>query len=556
MTAELFALLSTTVSIAFQVKSTIEQIRYNRETHQQLVNRITSSLKQLQSESKKIPRASPGLISAVKKLQSKLQQILEKCQQSQTRNVLGSRVLEWFYKDSIASALKDIETQISFCFQEFGALGAVRIERKLGDHNAQVNRKLDELLRRAPASKPIRRSSVEGKARGEVGTPIPLQARTASGSSTGSEYAPEPPGLLSGRSKRVPATSFPSPVRSESHMSASTDSTPDPSSIHRSYSPPVTVLMSKAIRPKGMPIFSRQHARSISFLPSMKSESSISSLPPINQDLSRTGSVYEVQANELDSECKRLRSLKHPSEALIPGRKAVALRRRVYASNRNVSTAAALARSLTYLARCLKDIHVDSHLTGNKVSAELTAVLSESVELYKAAFKEDKACRVDLATALYNLSVRQSEPASQKPISSSLTSLNTAISFHEIQRSKKLTAALAAAEEAVHHFTVLEREDPDAFGMDLANALLNLSFVLSDTGNNEKALMISRKAVMLSYRLPLPHTQERVRNTRTLHKALMRVSYCLDSLGRVEEAREAEIEANDVLKKPFFTSGS
>jgi len=288
--------------------------------------------------------------------------------------------------------------------------------------------------------------------------------------------------------------------------------------------------------------------RSTYFIPAAKSETSISSsqISPTGQDLTDGDSLCVFQANKFDSECKRLRSLQQLSEALIPGRKAVALRRMVYATETNVTTTAALARSLTYLARCLKDIHVDSHLTGARVSAELGAVLAESVELYKLVFKEDKACRIDLATALYNLSVRQSEPVSQKTNPFNKSSL----------RSNNLVAALTAAEEAVHHFTVLEREDPDAYGMDLANALLNTSFILSDTKNHEKALTISRKAVMLAYRFTStdPHTQERARNIRTLHKALMRVSYCLDSLGRTEESQEAEMEANDVLKKPFFTS--
>ncbi|KAF5390539.1 hypothetical protein D9757_002598 [Collybiopsis confluens] len=553
MTVELFALLSTTISIAFQVKSAVEQIRYNRETYQQLLHRITTSLAQLQSESKKISWASPGLVNAVKKLQSKLQQILKKCQKPKKHgNALGAVLVEWFYKDSIASALKDIETQISFCFQEFSALGTVRIERKLGDHNNQVNRKLDELLQRTPATRPVGRSSVAGKDRKvEIPLPIPLQTRTASGSSTGSEYAPEPPGLLDGRSKRGLTMPLSKPVRSES-TTPSTASLSDPKPIRRPYSPPVTVLVNKAHQK--MPIFTHKHSRSTGFLPTMKSDASASSLPlSINHELPSSESLCELQASKLESECKRLRSLKHPSEGLIPGRKAVALRRRVHSLNGNVTTGLALARSLTYLARCLKDVHVDSRLSpaGTPISAELTRVLSESVQFYKTVLEDDKGCRVDLATALYDLSVRLSEPVWQKP-----TSTNPQISFHEIQRSKNLAAALISAEEAVHHFQVAEREEADGFGMDLANALLNLSFILSDTGNYEKALIISRKAVMLSYRLPLPHTEERVRNIRTLHKALMRVSYCLESLGRVAEAQEAESEANDVLRKPFYTSGS
>ncbi|KAJ4001867.1 hypothetical protein F5050DRAFT_1559910, partial [Lentinula boryana] len=388
---------------------------------------------------------------------------------------------EWFSKDSIRTALQEVETQLSYCLQEFGALGTVRIERKLGDHNTEVNRKLDELLRRTPARArhSINHSPTVNRNLVHVPIAVPLQTRTA-----------------------------------------------------------------KAF-------FAHRQPRSMGFLSSIRSESSVSSTtqPSINAHI-----LYEHQANELDSECKRLRSIKHLSEALISGRKAVSLRRMGYAADKSVTATAALARSLTYLARCLKDIHVDSHFTGTKVSAELTAVLSESVELYKVAFKEDKACRIDLATALYNLSVRQSEP---QKISASSSSLNTHIVLGKSQRSRSLTFALAAAEEAVHHFTVLEKEDPDAFGMDLANALLNLSFILSDIESHEEALTISRKAVMLAYRLTStdPHTQERARHIRTLHKALMRVSFCLDNLGRTGEAQEAEAEASDILKKPFFTDG-
>ncbi|KAJ3892111.1 hypothetical protein GG344DRAFT_46005, partial [Lentinula edodes] len=390
---------------------------------------------------------------------------------------------EWFLKDSIASALQEVETQISYCFQEFGALGTIRIERKLGDHSVQINRKLDELLRRTQVRNSINNGTVVDRDLAKAPIAIPLQVRTTSDSSSNSSI--------------------------------------------------------NALNVSGV---------------ALKSFSKTGITP--SRMISRSKEL-SIQANELDSECKRLRSHQHLSEALIPGRKAVALRRITYATDKSVTTTAALARSLTYLTRCLKDIHVDSHLAGNQVSAELTAVLSESIALYKLAFKEDKACRVDLATALYNLSVLQSEPP--KPKFSGNSSLNPNVILNNtIQRSRNLTSALAAAEEAVHHFTILEREDPDSFGMDLANALVNLSFILSDNGSHEEALSISRKAVMLAYRFNStdPHTHERARNIRTLHKALTRVSFCLNNLGRIREAQEAEMEANDVLKKPFFTIGS
>ncbi|KAJ3854547.1 hypothetical protein EV368DRAFT_36582, partial [Lentinula lateritia] len=387
---------------------------------------------------------------------------------------------EWFLKDSIASALQEVETQISYCFQEFGALGTIRIERKLGDHSVRINRKLDELLRRTQVRNSINNGTVVDRDLAKAPIAIPLQVRTASDSSSNSSI--------------------------------------------------------NALNVSGV---------------ALKSFSKTGITP--SRMISRSKEL-SIQANELDSECKRLRSHQHLSEALIPGRKAVVLRRMTYATDKSVTTTAALARSLTYLTRCLKDIHVDSHFAGTQVSAELTAVLSESIALYKLAFKEDKACRVDLATALYNLSVLQSEPP--KPEFSGNPSLNPNVMRN--QRSRNLTSALAGAEEAVHHFAILERGDPDAFGMDLANALVNLSFILSDNGSHEQALSISRKAVMLAYRFNStdPHTHERARNIRTLHKALTRVSVCLYNLGRIREAQEAEMEANDVLKRPFFTIGS
>ncbi|KAF9075419.1 hypothetical protein BDP27DRAFT_1257114 [Rhodocollybia butyracea] len=512
---ELFALVSATVSVALQVSNTIEQIKNNRETRQLLAHRITSSLTQLQSESRKISKSSHSLNRAVEKLKADLQRVLEKCRKPENHaNAFSARLTEWFSKDSIAYALKDIETQMSHCLQEFGALSSIRIERKLGDHDVQVNRKLDELLQRTTS----RVTHQIDKGHKSVGIPLALKA---------SNYPT-------------------SPVRSRSDTSTSSAST---TNLRFGYLPSARLLKPDS-SPKLAPLV-HGYSRSTGSLPIVKSDLSVS--PSLK--ISEVGSLCDFQADKFECECKHLRSLKHPSEALIPGRKAVNLRRMAYTRDKNVNTTAALARSLTYLARCLKDVHVDSQLTGRKVSTELITVLSESVELYKAVFNDDKACRMDLATALYNLSVRQSEPIAQKTTS---TTLKTHVPFNRFRRSNNLAAALEAAEDAVHHFSILEREDPDGFGMDLANALLNLSFILSDTENHEKALTDARRAVMLAYRFTStdPHTQERARNVRTLHKALMRVSNCLDNLGRVEDALEAETEANDVLKKPFFVTGS
>ncbi|THU87942.1 hypothetical protein K435DRAFT_918254, partial [Dendrothele bispora CBS 962.96] len=91
-----------------------------------------------------------------------LQHALEKCQKAPlTKNMSGMR--RWLHRDAIESVLKDVEKHITGCFREFTALTAIRTERKLDNHDVQVdrklvkvNRKLDELLRRsvrqAPAS--------------------------------------------------------------------------------------------------------------------------------------------------------------------------------------------------------------------------------------------------------------------------------------------------------------------------------------------------------------------------------------------------------------------
>lgn len=54
-------------------------------------------------------------------LHSNLQRVLVQCQKPKAgSNVLVARLREWIDKDSITSALRAVETQISYCFQEFG----------------------------------------------------------------------------------------------------------------------------------------------------------------------------------------------------------------------------------------------------------------------------------------------------------------------------------------------------------------------------------------------------------------------------------------------------
>ncbi|THU87945.1 hypothetical protein K435DRAFT_969691 [Dendrothele bispora CBS 962.96] len=656
---EIIATLTTIVGLGLQLKDSINRVKYNQESHRLIVDRISDSLRRLKLEAGRISmRTSPGLAKSIAKLKSELQHALEKCQKAPlTKNTSGIR--QWFHRDGIESLLKDVEKHIASCFHEFTALTAVRIERKLGDHNVQVNRKLDELLRRSDRAHPQVPASPRSNAyytqnitkdrtgvQGRYGTST-LKARLATDRGRGSLDLPrtrdiptrgfvKPPTSVGSSAtrdssmedltfnvhlqtknpnrrvvKRKPPPVIRSDTTSTSITSASSVSLPSLSSPPSSVTnvPTVSFGMARAagpgdrthIRALSNPVLPttlenvttspRSVAGAIRIPPSPTSPNFSSSSSPNLATFPATfaSSMEHVnlfsQAHDYDTECRRLRSLQHHNEALIAARNAVALRRTILSMNRDYKNVTALARSLMYVGRCLRDLLVDSRVSSSptkqsprkgenyeaerrKAGSELVKIWEECVELYREAFREDKSLRVELATVLYNLSAKLSEPThGELPSSSiqttamtSMTSLNSrdaALSrkrVHELD----LETALDGAEEAVHHFTVLECENPEISSMDLANAQLNLSFILSDLGRSDKALAIARKAVILSYRLTSadPHTQERVRIIRTLHKSLMRVSFCLKDLGKKEEAMEAQMEADDVLKKPFFVSGS
>ncbi|KAF5354408.1 hypothetical protein D9758_010788 [Tetrapyrgos nigripes] len=641
---EVVAVVSTLVGIGLQLKDSIDRVRYNRETHSVIINRISDSLRRLKVEARKASaKSSPSLVRAIAKLKKELEHALERTQrESTTKNT--SSIRQWFHRDTIESALKDVEKQIANCFQEFTALAAIRIERKLGVHNAQVNRKLDELLRqgsRHHTQLPVRpRSGTPDFTRGRAGAPgragTPSSSRLSDRSDTPVERgrggsldlprprvtSPFPKAALSTSSSTRTSTEDltfkvhlptrpsksavlkrkpPPAARSDTSvtvisMTSSVSST-SPSSPP-SLESPVPTVAAGMTRPQTRPrilshpvLNSGTTARRAATIPIPPSPTSPTFSPsrsifpnaPNFSNPTLTTSFFPdrdhanlfSQANDYDTECRRLRSLKHTNEALTAARNAVRLRRSIICTIRDIKNVTALARSLTYMGRCLRDLYTDSkaEITVNKkgsfeaerIGQELTRVWTECAELYKEAFLQDKSLRTELATVLYNLSAKLSEPSLTGRVNhhgpmTSVTSLNNRDAALSRERAHELDleTALDAAEEAVHHFTVLERDEPETYTMDLANAQLNLSFILSDLGRHSKALTVARKGVILAYRLTStdPHTQERVRIMRTLHKSLMRVSYCLRDLGKNREADEAEMEAKEALRKQFFVLGS
>ena len=190
----------------------------------------------------------------------------------------------------------------------------------------------------------------------------------------------------------------------------------------------------------------------------------------------------------------------------------------------------------------------------------------ECVRLYKEAFRADNTFRLDLAMALYNLSIRYVDSWTKRRAPQSVCNVRrvvgvTVLDPNTLKGDANLAAALDVANESVHHFEILENEEPELYGTELANALLNLSFILTDLGRNERALGTARRAVALCYQYAesldqhrvmanaSEHNEERMKRAHILHKALMRVSWCLEYLGRKEESAEAELEAHSVLKK-------
>ncbi|KAF9262630.1 hypothetical protein L218DRAFT_929063 [Marasmius fiardii PR-910] len=505
------SLLTLVVSLGLKLQQVVDKVKGNKETHRTLVHRINTSLRLLSNEYSKVShKNNPSLFRSIKKLKSDLEYGLESCHKPGTRPTL-SNLKSWFNKDSIEAALIAIEKQIAACFQEFTAFSTLRIERKLGDHSVEVNRKLDELLTRAPP-----RSTT---------SPLPTTR------------------VLHKTHKWVPSV-----ARSERSDTSFTSSI----SIPKSHSSD-QVYTSSRRSPLRITLPSR--------LSSSSSTSSAGSTQTHTGYTQSKSSVLSLQkqADHLDSEYRRLRSLNFPSAAIDAARKAAAIRRIVCSMERSAANTGDLARSLTYVGRGLRDLYCpDPHIgTSPRHQEEILTVLTECVRLYKDAFRSDNKFRVDLAMALYNLSTRHADTWAKRAATRSVGNGLNMVGFKEVKSDTSIAAALDTANEAVHHFEILENEEPELYGTELANALFNLSFILTDLGRHERALGTARRAVSLCYQFVESlemsgsvsgQNEERMRRTQILHKALMRVSWCLEYLGRREESTEARLEADSVLK--------
>ncbi|KAK1230932.1 hypothetical protein PQX77_005963 [Marasmius sp. AFHP31] len=523
--ADGLSLLTTVITLGLKLQEAVEKIKGNKEAHRVLVHRINTSLKSLDSEYSKVSvKTHPSLVKSIKKLKSDLEYGLDCCCKPTARAGLSS-MRSWFHTDSIEAALKAIERQISACFQEFTALSTLRIERKLGQHNVEVNRKLDELLLRAPqkpcATSPTISASPSHRVLHKVHKPVPSVAKSDK----------------SDLSKR------------------SSISIPRSHSSDRLYTRPRITNVHVILPPRQL---STTSASTISTT-STRGTGSTSSQPSVLS--------LQTQADNLDSEYRRLRSLNFPSAAVTAARKATAVRRIVCLMDRSAANVADLARSLTYVGRSLRDLYgLDSQLgRAERHQEEIFTVLTECVRLYKEAFRIDNAFRLDLAMALYNLSIRHVESWTMKRAPQSACNVRrggvTVGDLKAMNGDANLAGALETANESVHHFEILENGEPELYGTELANALLNLSYILTDLGRNERALGTARRAVSLCYqyvesldqhsmmRNASEQNEERSKRTHMLHKTLMRVSWCLEYLGRKEESGEAELEARSVLKK-------
>ncbi|KAL0572299.1 hypothetical protein V5O48_009665 [Marasmius crinis-equi] len=521
------SLLTTVVSLGLKLQQTIEKIRGNKEAHRVLVRRINTSLKLLNSEYAKVSRKThPSLVKSVQKLKLDLEYGLECCSRPAARATLSS-MKSWFNSDSIEAALKAIEKQISACFQAFTALSAIRIERKLGDHNVEVNRKLDELLKRTPAKGRVASSS--------VATPSTSPSATQR--------------VLHKTHKRAPSVAR--SEKSDISVQSSVSIPKSHSSDRLCTSPPISTVR-VMLPPRQLSVSSTSTTSTVS-TQSTSSQPSVLSL--------------QTQADHLDSEYRRLRSLNFPSAAVTAARKAAAVRRIVCSMERSSVNVGDLARSLTYVGRSLRDLYTPDLRLGRdeRHQEEMFTIMTECVRLYKEAFRADISFRLDLAMALYNLSIRHVEIWTKKTAAQSAGNIihrRGAVAIVDVKAKNgnaSIAAALDAANEAVHHFEILENGEPELYGTELANALLNLSYILTDLGRNERALGTARRAVSLCYQyvesldgsatgnVSNPD-EERNKRLHILHKALMRVSWCLEYLGRKEESAEAGFEAHEVLK--------
>jgi hypothetical protein len=220
------------------------------------------------------------------------------------------------------------------------------------------------------------------------------------------------------------------------------------------------------------------------------------------------------KAQKLDDECKNLRNRNLSVEALAPARRAMYIRRLVYSLDDSIANTAALARSMTYVSRCLKDVD-----TLGSDMGEYLEILKETCQLYRVLCAHDEKYRPNLASSLYQLSMRHDDIGLKRKDTASLM------------------AACHAAEESMKSFLILYRHHPTKYAVHLTNSYLNLSFISTDLGHLDRALHFAQLGVQQAYTL-----EDRM----VLHKALLRLSNCYADVGYKADAKIAEEEARNV----------
>ncbi|KAJ7584653.1 hypothetical protein C8J56DRAFT_1054110 [Mycena floridula] len=358
--SDFYSILASVISIALKVKESIEKVAENHEKRRALVKRIDTSLVKLKNATNGITRASPRLVNAVSGLKTDLQKTLTRLNQPMLSSKDAKpRFAQWLHRDVIEAALRDIEKQIANCFHEFNVLSNIRIERKLDKNNAQVNGKLDELLRRSSNREKVKDSTV-------------TQRKRSSSSATRQTTSVSPQRRRSESLKSTPVSRI-APSR-------------------RSTEPVSTKVVSKA---------GSSRAATCGTQIDTASTFSTSTAPDL-----RVRNLQDERARELSAECKRKRDDKLPEVAITLARKALHLRRSLYESDKSTYNTASLAQTLSTVSLCLKELGTDDR-------GELLKVLTESAELYRDLFAQGKDgdYRLELATSLYNLAVHASEVA-------------------------------------------------------------------------------------------------------------------------------------------------
>ncbi|KAJ7584654.1 hypothetical protein C8J56DRAFT_154925 [Mycena floridula] len=219
----------------------------------------------------------------------------------------------------------------------------------------------------------------------------------------------------------------------------------------------------------------------------------------------------EARAEKLETDFRWYRGEKRFDEALHFARKALLLRQAMYdadqdSSDKKVALAQAFVNISLIPAITLGNSDLDRGLE------ELCRVLRSSARLYRQLCKESdfKKYRIEQASALHNLSNSMNEAAG---------------------RLKDITghrnAARIAERSAISYFTGLNDEDPKKYGTRLAQACLNLSYILTDCKEDDLALSRAFQAQQLCSRL----------QPGDIHKSyFVRVSKCLRNVGRSAEA--------------------